>query len=146
MTGTPTAQRVVTTPAARRAIAALSARGGPVMFVCSGGCCGGTAPMCFRQGEFITGSGDLLLAEVGQCPFYIDLRLYQAWGEPVLTLDVEPGFPEGFSLAAGDGMHFVVRGQPAQCRPAQAPAGTGPAGTGPSRPERRSPEIGRNGP
>jgi hypothetical protein len=102
--------------------------------------------MCFRQGEFITGSGDLLLAEVGQCPFYIDLRLYQAWGEPVLTLDVEPGFPEGFSLAAGDGMHFVVRGQPAQCRPAQAPAGTGPAGTGPSRPERRSPEIGRNGP
>jgi hypothetical protein len=29
-----------------------------------------------------------------------------------LTLDVEPGSPEGFSLAAGDGMHFVVRGQP----------------------------------
>jgi uncharacterized protein (DUF779 family) len=68
--------------------------------------------MCFRLGEFVTGTGDLLLAEIDQCPFYVDARLYQAWGEPVLTLDVEPGFPEGFSLAAGDGTHFVVRGQP----------------------------------
>ena len=109
-------QRVTVTPAARQAIGALSARGGPVMFVLSGGCCGGTAPMCFRHGEFITGTGDLLLAEIGQCPFYVDARLYHAWGEPALTLDVEPGFPEGFSLAAGDGLHFVVRGQPAQCQ------------------------------
>jgi len=108
-------QRVTVTPAARQAIGALSARGGPVMFVLSGGCCGGTAPMCFRHGEFITGPGDLLLAEIGQCPFYVDARLYHAWGEPALTLDVEPGFPEGFSLAAGDGLHFVVRRQPAQC-------------------------------
>ena len=124
MTGTEDGRRVVTTPAARQAIAALAARGGPVMFVLSGGCCGGTAPMCFRQGEFITGAGDLLLAEIGRCPFYVDARLYQAWGEPVLTLDVEPGFPEGFSLPAGDGMHFVVRGQPAQC---PAPGSEGPA-------------------
>ena len=107
--------RVTATPAARRAIADLSARGGPVMFVVSGGCCGGTAPMCFRQGEFMTGTGDLLLAEIDGCPLYVDVRLYRAWGEPVFTLDVEPGFPEGFSLAAGDGLHFVVRGQPAQC-------------------------------
>jgi uncharacterized protein (DUF779 family) len=68
--------------------------------------------MCFRCGEFVTGTGDRLLAQIGQCPFYVDARLYRAWGEPVLTLDVEPGFPEGFSLTAGDGMHFVVRGQP----------------------------------
>jgi len=109
-------QRVIATPAARQAIAALSARGGPVMFVLSGGCCGGTAPMCFRLGEFVTGAGDLLLAEIDRCPFYVDASLYRAWGEPVLTLDVEPGFPEGFSLAAGDGSHFVVRSAPARQR------------------------------
>jgi len=122
-TGPETAQRVVATPAARQAIAALSARGGPVMFVLSGGCCGGTAPMCFRRGEFITGTGDRLLAEIDQCPFYVDARLYQAWDEPLLTLDVEPGFPEGFSLAVGDGTHFVVRGQPSlspACPPARS--------------------------
>ena len=124
-------QRVIATPAARQAIGALSARGGPVMFVLSGGCCGGTAPMCFRQGEFITGAGDLLLAEIGRCPFYVDASLYRAWGEPVLTLDVEPGFPEGFSLAAGDGMHFVVRGQQAQCPPGRPADGSeGPAESG----------------
>jgi len=119
-------QRVIATPAARQATASLSARGGPVMFVLSGGCCGGTAPMCFRLGEFVTGAGDLLLAEIDRCPFYVDARLYRAWGEPVLTLDVEPGFPEGFSLAAGDGMHFVVHGQQAQCPPAHR-SSDGPA-------------------
>jgi uncharacterized protein (DUF779 family) len=103
--------RITATLAARQVVADLSARQGPLMFVQSGGCCGGTAPMCFPQGEFITGPSDLLLGEIGGCPFYIDARLYQAWGEPQLILDVEPGFAEGFSLPAGEGAHFVVRGQ-----------------------------------
>jgi len=99
---------VVATPAALAAIAALRRRG-QVMFVQSGGCCGGSAAMCLRLGEFLTGPGDRLLGEVGGCPYYVDASLYLAWGEPRLVLDVEPGFPEGFSLPAGEGTHFVVR-------------------------------------
>ena len=109
MTGTDPDRRVTATPAARQAIAGLLASGGPVMFIQSAGCCGGTAPMCFRRGEFLLGPGDVLLGDVGGCPYYIDSRLDAAWGRPHLVLDVEPGFAEGFSLPAGAGRHFVVR-------------------------------------
>jgi len=77
-------EQVVTTPAARQAIAELC-RQGTVMFVQSGGCCGGTAPMCFRLGEFMTGDSDLLLGEIDGCPYYIDQRLYLAWAGPAGT-------------------------------------------------------------
>jgi uncharacterized protein (DUF779 family) len=109
MTGTDPARRVTATPAARRAIASLLASEGPIMFIQSAGCCGGTAPMCFRRGEFLLGPGDVLLGDVGGCPYYIDAQLDAGWGRPQLVLDVEPGFAEGFSLPAGAGKHFVVR-------------------------------------
>jgi uncharacterized protein (DUF779 family) len=109
MTGPAYIHRVTATLAATRAIAGLRARGGPVMFVQSAGCCGGSAPMCFRRGEFQLGSNDVLLGNVAGCPFYIDRQLDQAWGRPRLVLDVAPGFADGFSLAAGTGQHFVIR-------------------------------------
>ena len=102
-------ERVTATPAARRAIADLCATvGGPVMFVQSGGCCAGSTPMCFPDGEFIVGEGDVLLGDIDGCPFYIDARLDQAWGRDCLVLDVGVGPPEGFSLGAGEGRHFVT--------------------------------------
>jgi uncharacterized protein (DUF779 family) len=102
-------RRVIATKAARLAVRRLRAVRGPLMFAQSGGCCGGSAPMCFPRGEYLTGPGDLLLGSVEGCPFYIDRRLYEAWHPGRLVLDVEPGDPEGFSLAAGDGLHFVTR-------------------------------------
>ena len=109
MTAEETIPRIVATPAARAAISGLCRRG-KVMFVVSGGCCGGSAPMCLRLGELAIGSGDLLLGEIDGCPCYVDSGLYLAWREPRLVLDVEPGLPEGFSLPAGDGQHFVLHG------------------------------------
>jgi uncharacterized protein (DUF779 family) len=79
------------------------------MFVQSAGCCGGSVPMCFPAGEYLTGPGDLLLGSIVGCPFYMDTRHYEAWHPGQLVLDVEPGPPEGFSLAAGEGLHFVTR-------------------------------------
>lgn len=107
--------RITATPAAREAISRLrAARGGPVMFVQSAGCCAGSTPMCFPMGEFNIGDIDVLLGEVDGCPFYIDERLDQAWHQDQFLLDVAAGGPEGFSLAAGDNLHFVTR-SPAQC-------------------------------
>lgn len=107
---TASAARITATAAARQAIAGLcAARGAPVMFVQSGGCCAGSAPMCFPDGEFLVGPGDVLLGEIEGCPFYIDRGLDAAWCEASFVLDVEPGPPEGFSLAAGDNLHFVTR-------------------------------------
>ena len=104
--------RVTATPAARQAIAGLRARGGPLMFVQSAGCCGGSGLLCSRRGEFLLGAADVLLGEVEGCPFYIDRQLDSAWGRPQLVLDVKPGFAEGFSLPAGAGKHFVARAVP----------------------------------
>ena len=102
--------RVSATAAARSAIERLRADRGPVMFVQSGGCCAGSAPMCYPDGEFLVGPGDVLLGEVAGCPVYIDARLDRAWGQAPLVLDVAPGDPEGFSLPAGEPhRHFVSR-------------------------------------
>jgi uncharacterized protein (DUF779 family) len=102
-------QRVVATEAAREAVSRLRAARGPLMFVQSAGCCAGSVPMCFPEGEYLTGDGDLLLGTIAGCPFYIDRRLYEAWHSGQLVLDVAPGRPEGFSLAAGEGLHFVTQ-------------------------------------
>ena len=102
-------QRVVATEAARQAVNRLRAVRGPLMFVQSAGCCGGSAPMCFPAGEYLTGPGDVLLGRIVGCPFYMDARQYEAWHPGRLVIDVEPGAPEGFSLAAGEGLHFVTR-------------------------------------
>jgi len=112
--------RISATGAAREAIRRLrAARGGPLMFVQSGGCCAGSTPMCFPAGELRTGPGDVLLGDVAGCPFYIDAALDRAWNHPALILDVAAGEPEGFSLGAGDGQHFITRS------PAGRPAGAG---------------------
>jgi len=104
--------QVSATPAAREAVIRLrAARGHPLMFVQSGGCCAGSTPMCFPAGEFIVGDVDLLLGEIEGAPFYIDSRLHAAWNKAELILDVAPGDPEGFSLGPGGGMHFVVRSE-----------------------------------
>jgi uncharacterized protein (DUF779 family) len=108
----PRVQRISATPAAREAVKRLcAARGGPVMFVQSAGCCAGSVPMCFPAGEFITGAHDLLLGEVEGCPFFIDSALDAVWHNPDLALDVEDGEPEGFSLGPGSGQRFITRSQ-----------------------------------
>lgn len=109
----PETQRISATPAAREAIKRLrAARGGPVMFVQSAGCCGGSVPMCFPAGEFLIGGYDRLLGDIEGCPFYIGATLDAAWNTPHLVLDVEDGEPEGFSLGAGGGRRFVTRPAP----------------------------------
>ena len=47
--------RVTATDAALALIERLQVKHGPLMFHQSGGCCDGSAPMCYPQGEFIVG-------------------------------------------------------------------------------------------
>ena len=78
------------------------------MFFQSGGCCDGSRPICLDQGELVLGDHDVLLGDLGSCPFYMDHRQYAAWRHTQLILDVGAGEPEGFSLPAGEGRHFFV--------------------------------------
>lgn len=51
----PPVRRVEVTEAAAAMIRQLVAQHGPVMFHQSGGCCDGSSPMCYPDGEFRTG-------------------------------------------------------------------------------------------
>ena len=56
--------RVVATEPAVELIRELVGRHGPVMFHQSGGCCDGSAPMCYPDGEFKVGQRDVLVGEL----------------------------------------------------------------------------------
>lgn len=82
---------------------------GALMFHQSGGCCDGSAPMCFMLGEFKVGGQDVLLGEIEGCPFYMSASQYEYWKHTHLTIDVVPGRGSGFSLEAPRGVRFLTR-------------------------------------
>jgi uncharacterized protein len=100
---------VTATPEALAVIERLRAGHGPIAFFQSGGCCDGTSPLCFEDGELPPGPHDLRLGEIGGAPFYIDSDQYERWGKPRFLIDVSPGAAEGFSLEGLEGVHFISR-------------------------------------
>ncbi len=104
-----TPPRAEATAAALELIERLRRERGPLMFHQSGGCCDGSAPMCFPVGEFKIGAYDVLLGEVGGCAFYIGGQQAPLWEHTQLLLDVVPGRGAGFSLEAPLGVRFIVR-------------------------------------
>ena len=55
--------RVDYTEAAAEMLRKLTAINGPLMFHQSGGCCDGSSPMCYLEGEFKVGGQDVLVGE-----------------------------------------------------------------------------------
>ncbi len=102
------APSVVATEPAIAEIGRLRAAHGPLMFFHSGGCCDGSSPMCFPEGEFLLGPNDLLLGEVDGCPFYIDAEQYERWKRPTFVLDVVRGAGSGMSLEGIHDLRFVT--------------------------------------
>ena len=58
--------QVMATLAALRLIERLHGKHGELLFYQSGGCCEGTAPMCFPVGEFLVGGRDVLLGRIAE--------------------------------------------------------------------------------
>jgi hypothetical protein len=106
---TDTAPRVAATEAALAELGRLRAEHGPLVLFQSGGCCDGSSPMCFPEGELLLGPNDLLLGEVGGSPYYIDAEQYERWQAPSFVLDVTPGAGTGMSLEGLHDLHFAVR-------------------------------------
>ena len=101
--------RVSVTPEAATWIEKLRAEHGPLMFHQSGGCCDGSAPMCYPQGEFRVGGSDVLLGEIVGCPFYISASQFNYWRHTHLIIDAVKGRGSGFSLEAPEGIRFLTR-------------------------------------
>ncbi|MFC0434130.1 DUF779 domain-containing protein [Kutzneria buriramensis] len=103
-------RRVELTGAAAELVATLTGEHGPLMFHQSGGCCDGSAPMCYPRGEFRVGGSDVLLGEVaGDVPFWMSESQYAYWRHTFLTVDVVPGRGSGFSVEAPHGVRFLIR-------------------------------------
>ena len=102
-------QRVIATDAALALIAKLAAEHGPLMFHQSGGCCDGSAPMCYPAGEFRVGMSDVKLGEIGGAPFYMSGPQFEYWKHTQLIIDVVPGRGGMFSLEGPEGLRFLTR-------------------------------------
>ena len=105
--------RVAATPAAVELRATLTVRHGPLPLHQSGGCCDGSAPMCYGRDEFIIGDRDVFLGLIGTpeapVPVYIGGQQFEYWSHTHLTIDVVPGRGAGFSLEAPEGFRFLTR-------------------------------------
>ncbi|HEV7713556.1 MAG TPA: DUF779 domain-containing protein [Asanoa sp.] len=111
----PAVSRVDLTPAAAELLRSLHGNHGPLMFHQSGGCCDGSAPMCFPAGEFRTGSSDVELASLKvegvdePISFWMSTSQFDRWKHTHLTVDVVKGRGSGFSLEAPEGVRFLIR-------------------------------------
>jgi hypothetical protein len=107
--------RVQLSESAAELLVRLTARHGPLMFHQSGGCCDGSSPMCFPDGEFITADADIKLADLqvdglGETvPFWMSVSQYEYWKHTHLTVDVVSGRGSGFSVEAPEGVRFMIR-------------------------------------
>jgi uncharacterized protein len=102
-------ERIIATDAAIELIRKLQQQHGNLMFHQSGGCCDGSQPMCFAEGEFKTGERDVLLGELEGCKFYMGRDQFDYWKHTQLILDVTPGRGSSFSLEIPLGVRFHIR-------------------------------------
>lgn len=103
--------RVQISEAAAEIVRQLKATHGPLMFHLSGGCCDGSAPMCFAKGEFMIGSCDLLIGTIEDCPFYIAADTFTYYKNSAITIDVTKGRGASFSLEIPLGVRFLMRSE-----------------------------------
>ena len=107
--------RVDFTEETKELLRTLTRRNGPLMFHQSGGCCDGSAPMCYPEGEFRTGGSDVMLEEIEvegiekPIRFWMSAEQFEYWKHTHLTIDVVPGRGSGFSLETTENKRFLTR-------------------------------------
>ena len=123
-------ERVGVTPAAAELIRKLKGIHGELMFHQSGGCCDGSAPMCYPRGEFKVGEQDVYLGSIEGCPFYMSGPQFEYWKHTHLTIDVVKGRGSGFSVEAPEGVRFLTRSRVFTDEELAALEGAGPPSRG----------------
>lgn len=110
-----TVPRVVVTEQAAELLRRLRVdHGAPLMFHQSGGCCDGSAPMCYVEGTFLTGPADVWLGELDAgtpepIPVWISKSQFEYWSHTQVTIDAVPGRGAGFSIEGPTGFRFIIR-------------------------------------
>lgn len=110
-----TTARVAMTPAAADLLLKLSGIHGPLMFHQSGGCCDGSSPMCYPDGDFKLGGSDVHLGDLvveglpAPIGFHMSESQFEYWKHTHLTVDVVKGRGSGFSVESPEGVRFMIR-------------------------------------
>ncbi len=102
-------ERVTSTEAANKIIDQLrEEHGTELMFHQSGGCCDGSAPMCFEVGDFMVGSRDIKLGEIHGCEFFMSPDQFEYMKDTHLTIDIVKGRGSSFSIEIPLGLRFIA--------------------------------------
>jgi uncharacterized protein (DUF779 family) len=104
-----TVKRVLITPSAQLIVQQLQNKYGNLIFHQSGGCCDGSAPMCFPEGELMINEMDVLLGTISGCNFYMSIDQFEYWQYSQLTIDVVKGRGASFSLETSLGIRFITQ-------------------------------------
>ena len=104
--------RLSVTPTAVEVIEKLKELHGELVFNQSGGCCDGTAPMCYEKGDFYVPSRNVKLVEICGCEFFIDKDQFEYFKHSFITIDVKEeksAFGNSFSLEIDLGYQFITK-------------------------------------
>jgi hypothetical protein len=102
-------KRVESTQKANELIDTLREKHGTeLMFHQSGGCCDGSAPMCFEVGDFMVGSCDVKLGEIHGCEFFMASEQFEYMKNTHVTIDVVEGRGSSFSIEIPLGVRFIA--------------------------------------
>ena len=102
-------ERVTSTEAANKIIDQLrEEHGTELMFHQSGGCCDGSAPMCFEVGDFMVGSRDVKMGEIHGCEFFMSPDQFEYMKNTHLTIDIVKGRGSSFSIEIPLGLRFIA--------------------------------------
>ena len=101
-------ERVSISLKARQVVDKLRKKHGELIFHQSGGCCDGSAPMCFQKGDFIIGSRDVCLGEIHSCPFYMASDQFEYYKNMHINIYFSKGRGYSFSLEIPLGLRFMT--------------------------------------
>ena len=101
-------ERVAITDRAIEVVKQLKEKHGDLIFHQSGGCCDGSAPMIFEEGDMYLDDSDILLGQLEGVNYYMNQDQFEYWKHTHLTVDTTKGRGSSFSLEIPLGIRFII--------------------------------------
>lgn len=106
--------RVVATPEALDLIEVLKKKHGPhLLFIHACGGCDHSSAYCYKEGEYMVATQDVLIGEIGGVPYYLDSSQHELFMRTKIVISVAKGDRSGdFSLEGTEGLAFHAGSRP----------------------------------
>jgi uncharacterized protein (DUF779 family) len=102
-------ERIAITDKAIEIVNQLKEKHGDLIFHQSGGCCDGSAPMIFEEGDMYLDDSDILLGQLVGVNYYMNQDQFEYWKHTHLTVDITEGRGSSFSLEIPLGIRFIIQ-------------------------------------